>query len=54
MKNLKPSPGRAIVLDKNGKPKAKPARMSASAKIAKRKAANQPRLTRRNKGAQKP
>lgn len=54
MKDLKPSKGRAIVLDSKGKPMAKPSRMSVSQRIAKKKAAGKPKLTRRIKGAQKP
>ena len=55
MPTFKVSRGRAIVIDKKtGKPKARPSGMSASATIAKRKAAGKPRLTKRNKGAQKP
>lgn len=55
MKLTPPPPKHQIVIDqKTGKPKAKPPRMSTSAKIAKRKAAEKPRLTRRVKGAQSP
>lgn len=54
MKLTPPPPKHQIILDKDGKPKARPPRMSTSAKIAKRKAAEKPRLTKRVKGAQSP
>lgn len=45
------SRGRSIELDAKGKPRAKKGYASTSATIAKRKAANTPRLTKRVKGA---
>lgn len=54
MKLTPPPPKHQIIIGKDGKPKAKPPRMSTSAKIAKRKNAEKPRLTKRVKGAQSP
>lgn len=55
MKLTPPPPKHQIVIDpKTGKPKARPPRMSTSAKIAKKKAAEKPRLTKRIKGSQAP
>jgi hypothetical protein len=54
MKLTPPPPKHQIILDKDGKPKARPPRMSTSAKIAKRKNAEKPRLTKRIKGSQAP